>query len=323
MNRDTDKWEDFQGELGDAKKIVKGAVGRLESMMSLVDNLIQTVNKARLDPEIDTTQEGYRSTFDSYLKSIRSRADYSSDSPNLLGNIGLRDLAIPVSVHGARYSVYQNYMGTSYNITDTEGYVWRPDYAGDLLRRYESYPDDATNISGNLANGLRLDGKTGDEITFTVAPDSAGETQYTGTLTVEGNGIVEAWYYDGLGTEVGRERAMVDLDAAYATLKNQLQSYKGIVTTIEFQEARASKLLKNIGDKTIALALEQEKASAKIQKEGQQQLNAVADAIAFNQAMGSLYVSMFSLYTYDGNSNQLVGNSTAARIFGAFVDMGV
>lgn len=70
VNRDTDKWEDFQGELGDAKKIVKGAVGRLESMMSLVDNLIQTVNKARLDPEIDTTQEGYRSTFDSYLKSI-------------------------------------------------------------------------------------------------------------------------------------------------------------------------------------------------------------------------------------------------------------
>lgn len=323
VQRDSSKWETFRNDLDDSRSIVSGALGRLKSIQSMLDQLIQTVNKARLDPDIDAAQEGYRSTFDSYLKSIWSRADSNVDSPNLLGNTGARELAVPLSVNGATMAVRQSYMGTSYSIVDDEGFLWRPDYTGDLLRRYDSYPDDPTNISGNLSNGVRLDSAAGGDVSFTVAPGSAGARQYNGALTVEGNGAVDAWYYDGLATADGRERALADLESAKATVKAQVQRYQGVLTGIDHQTRRASGAIKDVQRKTIKLVAEQEEASARVQAEGQRQLNAVADSLARSQAMSGLFVNMLGMYKLAQGSNQLVGTSTAARVFGAFVDMGV
>lgn len=323
VQRDSPRWDAFRDDLDKSRSIVAGALSRLKSIQSMLDQTIQTVNKARLDPEIETTHEGYRSSFDSYLRSIRSRAGSNADTPNLLGNTGARELAVPISVNGATMPFRQSYMGTSYSIVGDDGYLWRPDYKGDLLRRYDSYPDTPTNISGNLSNGIRLDSVNGSDVSFTIAPGTAGATQYNGTLAIEGNGAADAWYYDGLATAEGRERALVDLDSAKAVIKAQIQRYQGVVTGIDHQARRASRVIKEVQQRTIRLVAEQEKASARAQVEGQQQLNAVADAIAHSQAMSGLFVNMLGMYKVAQGSNQLVGTSTAARVFGAFVDFGV
>ncbi|MBK8907094.1 MAG: hypothetical protein IPM60_04090 [Rhodospirillales bacterium] len=323
VQRDIPRWEAFRDDLDKTRIIVAGALGRLKSIQSMLDQTIQTVNKARLDPDIESTHEGYRSTFDSYLRSIRSRSDSNNDTPNLLGNTGARELAVPLSVNGAIMPVRQSYMGTSYSIVDDDGYLWRPDYKGELLRRYDSYPDTPTNISGNLSTGIRLDSADGSDVSFTIAPGTAGAKQYSGTLAVEGNGAFDAWYYDGLATAEGRERALVDLDSAKATIKAQIQRYQGVLTGIDHQARRASGVIKEVQERTIKLVAEQEKASARAQAEGQQQLNAVADAIAHSQAMSGLFVNMLGMYKVDQGSNQLVGTNAAARVFGAFVDLGV
>jgi hypothetical protein len=324
INLDTRKWKNFQADLEKVKEVVTGALERLQGIRVLVDSTIKTVNSARLDPDIATLAEGYRATFDSYLKSIRSRAESTADTPNLLGNTGERQVQVPISVHGASFAIAQSYMGASYRIEDSEGYVWAPDYDGGLLRRYEAYPDEPTSLGGNLSQGVRLDALAGDTVTFTIAPDTAGAQTFTGTLSGEGIGLPDAWYYDRLATAEGRDRALADAETAKSVVDAEISRYQGFFTSIEFQEKRATTVLRDLRDDSNALLLAQAKDTTAAQDEIQRQLNLLSGALAHNQAIGRQYTQMFGQFGKTGHGfSRVEGKTFAARIFSTFIDVGI
>jgi hypothetical protein len=324
INLDVRKWRSFQTDLEKAKDVVTGALERLHGIRGLVDSTIKTVNGARLDPNVATQAEGYRATFDSYLKSIRSRAQSTDDVPNLLGDSGERQLQVPVSVHGASIGIAQSYLGTGYRITDSDGFVWAPDYDGGLLRRYDAYPDEPTSLGGNLAQGVRLDAIAGNSVTFTIAPGTAGAGTFSGTLSGEGIGLPDAWYYDRLATADGRNRALADTASAKAAVDAEIHRLQGFFTTIEFQEQRATAVLHDLRDQSNALLLAQAKDTTAAQEEIQRQLNLVSGALAHSQAIGQQYTQMFGQFEKTGHGfTRVEGKTFAARIFSAFIDVGV
>jgi hypothetical protein len=309
VDRQAQKWKDFQAELEKPRAVVSGTIGRLKGMRGLIDSLIQTVGKADLDSQSGTLSDGYRATFDSMLKSLRSRVDNATDSPNLLGKTGARELLIPTGLHGATQSVRQNYKGVDYKILDNLGDQWAPDYVGKLLRRYDSYPDDPSSVSGNLASGVRLDGLTGDDVTFTIAPETANPQTFTGTIDREGIGLVDAWFYENLSTQDGRDRARVDLTAAKKNLDQEIDRYQGTLTAIEFYDTRAAIRLGDFRKETGALLIERERAVLTSKESIQRQFDLATTALTRNQFALNVYKTMFATS----------GNTVADRVFGTIV----
>lgn len=309
IDRQARQWKDFQAEIEKPRGVISGTIGRLKSMRGLLDSLIKTVGKADLDPQSGTHFDGYRATFDSMLKSLRSQVDSATDSPNLLGKTGARELLIPTGLHGATQSVRQNYKGVDYKILDTSGDQWAPDYVGKLLRRYDSYPDDPSSVSGNLASGVRLDGFTGDDVTFTIAPETANPQTITGTIDREGIGLVDAWFYENLSTQDGRDRARVDLTAAKKNLDQEIARYQGTLTAIEFYDTRAAIRLGDFRAETGALLIERERAVLTSKESIQRQFDLATTALTRNQFALNVYKTMFATS----------GNTVADRVFGTIV----
>jgi len=309
VDRQAQRWKDFQAELEKPRAAVSGTIGRLKSMRGLVESLIKTVGKADLDPQSATHFDGYRATFDSMLKSLRSQVDNATDSPNLLGNTGARELLIPTGLQGAVQSLRQNYKGVDYKILDTSGDQWAPDYVGNLLRHYDSYPDDPSSVSGNLASGVRFDGLVGDDVTFTIAPNTANPQTFTGTIDREGIGLVDAWFYENLSTQDGRDRASGDLKAAKQNLDLEIDRYKRTLTAVEFYDSRAAIRLGDFRAETGALLIERERDMLTSQQNIQRQFDLATTALARNQFALNVYKTMFATS----------GNTVADRVFGTIV----
>jgi len=309
IDRQAQQWKDFQAELEKPRGVVSGTIGRLKGMRGLIDSLIQTVGKADLDSQSGTLSDGYRSAFDSMLKSLRSRVDKATDSPNLLGKTGARELLIPTGLYGATQSVRQNYKGVDYKILDTSGEQWAPDYVGNLLRRYDSYPDDPSSVSGNLASGVRLDSLAGDDVTFTVAPGTADPQTFTGTIDREGIGLVDAWFYENLSTQDGRDRARADLTAAKKNLDLEIHRYQGTLTAIAYYDNRAAIRLGDFRAETGALLIEREREMLTSQQNFQRQFDLATTALTRNQFALDVYKTMFAT----------TGNTVADRVFGTII----
>jgi hypothetical protein len=309
VDRHAQQWKDFRAELEKPRSIVSGVVGRLKGIRALLDSLSATVGKANLDSQSGTLYDGYRATFNSLLKSLRSRIDNTADSPNLLGKTGARELLIPTDISGAPLSVRQNYKGIDYRILDTSGFQWAPDYVGNLLRRYDSYPDEPSSVSGNLANGVRLDSLSGDDVTFTVAPDTASPQTVDGTIDRGGIGLVDAWFYDNLSTQDGRDRALADLKAAKNNIDQEIGRYQRTLTSIAYYDSRAEIRLGDFSQETGALLIERERAVLTSQENIQRQFDLATTALARNQFALNVYKNMFATS----------GNTVANRVFGTIV----
>jgi hypothetical protein len=310
IDRQAQKWKDFQAELEQPRAVVGGAIGRLKGVRGLLDSLIKTVGKADLDPQSGTLSDGYRATFDSMLRSLRLRVDQTADNPNLLGKTGARELLIPTDIHGATQSLRQNYKGSDYKILDTSGFQWAPDYVGNLLRRYDSYPDDPSSVSGSFAGGIRLDSLSGGDVTFTIAPDTANPQTFTGTIDREGIGIVDAWFYDNLSTGDGRDRALADLKAARKTVDLEINRYQRFLTTIAYYDSRAAIRLGDFRAETGALLIEREREVLTSQDSIQRQFELATTALSRNQAIINVYKTMFATS----------GNTVADRVFGVIIN---
>lgn len=310
VDRQARKWKDFQAGLDEPRGVVSGAIGRLKGVRGLLDSLIKTVAKADLDPESGTRSEGYRATFDSMLRSLRLRVDQTADRPNLLGKTGARELRIPTDIYGATQSLRQNYKGSDYTILDTSGLRWAPDTVGNLLRRYDSYPDDPSSLSGSLAGGVRLDSLSGDDVTFTIAPDTANPQTFTGTIDREGIGIVDAWFYDNLSTEDGRDRALADLKSARKNVELEINRYQRSLTTIAYYDSRAAIRLGDFRAETGALLIEREREVLTSQDSIQRQFDLATTALSRNQAIINVYKTMFATS----------GNTVADRVFGTIIN---
>ena len=257
--RAADDWFDVRTETEDAVRFFADLVGRVRSIRELANDMITTSVKAEYGDSFSAT--GYEATFNSKLRSWLTEAEDRGGNPNLIGSATQRNYEYLIDVSGERRYVGRYDLTTDYAITDTGGYVWRKDSEyGRLLTRYDATTGESTGIYADVSGGVRLDSLIDDTVVFTVLPDTADEQQFTGTLSRDGLGVLDAWLYEGLATDTGRAAAQDDLHGAISTIDAQLARFSAELAMAEFyKEAAATNVtnLRNTLD-SITLAMAQE-----------------------------------------------------------------
>ena len=257
IDQEAQRWKRFQADLEEPTGIVTKAVRRIDFIRRTLDNLIKTVQNANEDPEANTNSDGYRVAFDSLLKSFRGVAESSLESPNLLGKSERARLTYPTNLTGATQNISGTYLGSEYHIIDSEAKRWEPDRAGNILRRYDSFPGTPSNTVVALGDGARLDAFADNSITFTVNQATAAIASFDGTVVRSGLQVLDAWLYDGLSTQAGRDRAIADLQSAKTVLDIEKRRYEIAQTTINFHKNRAELNIEGFTKETDAILVRQ------------------------------------------------------------------
>jgi hypothetical protein len=112
-------------------------------------------------------------------------------------------------------------------------------------------------------------------IGFTTSPSTAGAQSFTGTLSKTGLGVGNAFIYDNLESQAGRDRAIADLESAKISVDQQLIRFKAALAQAQLSASRTSTRLNDLLVETETLTFS---ASVEIQgiaarAEGLNQLN--------------------------------------------------
>ncbi|HIJ45842.1 MAG TPA: hypothetical protein HPP50_06770 [Rhodospirillaceae bacterium] len=291
--REVGKWRTVKDDIATASSQIHGNLGRIKSMASRIENMILTVNKAGQPTEGTTNTDGYSATFDSYLKGLAKEADSSGKPPNLLGKFE-PSLTYKTGLHGTTASVQGAYVGSDYYIIDSDGKRWALNREAKHIKRYDDYPNDPTNKVGGFKDGLRLDSISGDNIDFTIAPNTATPESFSGTLHRLGIGIMDSWYYDGLSTDAARDRAITDLKAAQQAVNLEVTRYEVAARMAKFYEDRATAEIKGLREEVNDNLLDQARDVKKAHDELSRQFQAANNNIAHALAMKNQYATMLS-----------------------------
>lgn len=242
INRQSEPWERLKDRLTEPLKSLDRVVGRLQSIRATIDSLIKTVENANEDADADANPAGYKATFDGLMKSFRNYAENTPDTPNLLGRDPSAQLTFPINSTNAQQTFNGTYFGTDYYITDSNGDRWQPNRVSGQLVRFDSFPDEPSTTKAAINTGIRLDSfdeSTG-AVDFTINAATAAIESVSGTVTREGLHVLDAWLYDDLGSQEGRDRALADLESAQTLVDLEIRRYEVAANTIDFHRQRAT-----------------------------------------------------------------------------------
>ncbi|MGB0748811.1 MAG: hypothetical protein ACPGO3_08705 [Magnetospiraceae bacterium] len=235
LERERDKWLGLSDDLSDVKSTLHDTIGRVKAILDRIDQLQLTVNKAAAN---ESELTGYASTFDSLLKGLRRTAENAFGETNLLGSEETT-FSYEVDFNYTTQSVKGYNLGTGFEITDSDGKVWVPNFDTGIITRYDDYPDEGAGTSAQIGTGFTVDSIDGTDITFTIGAETASPTTYTGTLEPTGLGILGSWAYGDLNSEEGRTDALDALEDAKAVVKLELTRYEVALSLVDFYEVRA------------------------------------------------------------------------------------
>lgn len=298
VNRDTTKWSSIELDLKEASQFLADIARRIQNIDGYAQKMLSQTVLAQNGDEISDL--GYEAAFNSYLRSWLTEANDRGGTPNLIGSTTQSDYRYYIDIYGAYQTVSRYDLTTGYYIIDSGGYTWQrdPDTTS-LIQQVDSTTGAETGTYAGIAGGIRLDSLVGDTVTFSILPDTAGETQYTGTLYRTGLGVLDAWLYDGLTTGSGRTTAQDDIDAARATIKAQLARFNAASATADYYtnlaENNVQGLSSRIDSLTTAMALKLQEAQDKAGRQAATNVLIVNQA----QAIRDEYLKAFAL----GSSN--------------------
>ncbi|WP_419797485.1 MAG: hypothetical protein ACNI26_14425 [Terasakiella sp.] len=231
------RYQKFKQDLLDATDIIQNTVTRLDGMNSKLTHMLSEITKAETsdnDPDVDFQPELYARSFDAYYKGLKDLAENTRTQPNLLNSTGVA-LDYPLNHYGGNAKLYGAALTPSYKITDSGGLIWAPDATSNLLRQYDDYPASTTNKSGSFYDGLHLDSlDSSGNITFTTDIDSVSPESFSGTIQRDGVGLLNAWAYDNLSTDTGRQQATSDIYGAKDIVFVEKNRFQMMLTTLEF-----------------------------------------------------------------------------------------
>ncbi|MCW9035975.1 MAG: hypothetical protein OQJ97_17265 [Rhodospirillales bacterium] len=296
IEREKEQWAKIEKDVGEATTKLSTTIGRLRVVSSTIDAMMTNVNKAGLD-ETDAdygyNSDIYASAFDAQMKSLTQALEGSSSAPNLLGSAE-PTMKYKISPNQETISVTGSSINNDYSIVDSDGKTWILDRSAGTLKRYDTYPDEPTSTVGGLIGGLRLDSLTGDQITFTVAPDTASPESFTGTLKSDGLPVFDTWFYDNLSTDSARTEAMEDLVASKAIIDYQISRYESEMAVAKFYEQRAINSSSTLNSEKNDVTIEKAIAVGAAQEEMNRQYEAAINAVATAAKMKNNYTNMFS-----------------------------
>lgn len=262
VNLSADKYRDLSADLDETISFLTRTANRAEQISKKLDQLRTLVWKAEYwgNSGDGVSREAYSLAFDAIVKSINSTANTTSDTPNLLGSAQHSSYTYYSTVSGQQGTVTRTFLGTDYEIIDSGSNTWkRTGEFSKFLTQYDS-TGAATGLYAAISAGLRLDSASGASVGFTISPDTSASQSFTGTISFTGLDLGDSWYYDGLASADGWDRAKIALDYAKAWVDGNAARLNGALATANFYRGKADTAISGyrnlIDDYTIAQALE-------------------------------------------------------------------
>ncbi len=297
VNLTKGRWETVRTGIQEARSAISTTTAKVRSILTSIDNMIEAVKKADKNSGSSLGTDAYAASFDAYLRGLDTTAQKSGLQPNLIGS-AKSQLDYRANIHGSTNTIHGAFLGSDYYIIDDEGKYWALDRSAKTLKRYDDYPNEATSTVGNFQTGIRLDNLNGDDITFTIGPNTGSPQTFSGTLHRKGLQIMDSWGYDGLTTENGRQRALDDLEAAKDAIELEIRRYEIAFTTSNFYERVADNEISGLTKKTNAYLIDQaaeiQELQTKLASEYQSAASRVTQSIAMQNQYAKLLNPLFS-----------------------------
>lgn len=233
INAESERFVSVKAQINNANIAVESGREGIEEIRSTLLNLRTTI---ALAAEPDEDIELRASEFDLAFNNINNAANRLGPAFNLIGEINRNDFT-PNEIEyrsdlGIRSTTLEGtHAGSDYRINVDDGTVWVPELGVDLIQQFSALQgvelttttvggEDITNTAStrNAVDLVSYDEETGAiAVDITIDPDAA-PISYTGTLERDGIEIMPSWFYEGLETEAGRDRAFAAIDRAEVLL---------------------------------------------------------------------------------------------------------
>lgn len=286
------KLADLQTSVEDALKFISDAISRADLIRSRLDNAIGVTLKANAGDA--NTFGALSSSFDSFVNAIISTAE-TGPSPNLLSELPQSSLTFPTNTRGSTFTLAPKFLGTNYTITeDVSGDVFVRVDSTKTFRETSAVDGSFTGNFGAIFGGLRLDSfdESTNAIGFTTSPATAGAQSFTGTLSKTGIGVGNAFIYDNLESQAGRDRAVSDLQSAKISIDQQLVRFKSALAQAQLAGSktnrRSNELLLETETLRANASVEIQIIAARAEALNQLNVNALQSQKAFRQALLNL-----------------------------------
>jgi len=275
-----------------ALKFTDDAIGRINLIRTRIDSAIKIALQA--DEGDATSFASLATTFDTFVNQIIDTAE-TGPSPNLLSELPQSSFKFATNTGGSTFTINPVFLGSGYTITE--------DVSGDQFVRINSTKTieevsgttgSFTGVSAPIFGGVRLDSfdSATNAIGITLAPSTAGATSITGTLSKSGIGVGNAFIYDNLESQTGRDRAIADLQAAKVILDQQIIKFNAAQAQAQLVFNKAETQLSDLLDKTDVLTavaeLKVQAVAAQAEKLNELNVNRLQAQTAFRKELTNL-----------------------------------
>lgn len=305
MGIERGKWDSVRSSISEAKPHFESAVNALTSAKSMLTGLKNMLNRANTTTN-SNDYTGYAQTFQSYTRSVISSLTSAQGRTPLLaeGDGKNNTVTYKISPTGAEQIEFGRDLVPKYTLTTSTDH-WKVDRKQNILQKYDGTT--ASNMAANLVNGIKLDAINSDgTINFTIGPGTASPTSYTNaTMTSSGLPLKDVWYYDGLSTAEGRERAAQDLAQLKSALDTQIARYQSMSDVADFYDSRAKTAISELDSKGLSIQEDASKEAKALQKTVQQEAQVLLQAIDASTATQTSYANLLKTSTSGGKAGKL------------------
>jgi len=287
-----DRWKKVGKDIGEASSAIATNIGNLKSIKSKLEGMLSTINKAnqRVDEE-GFDPSGYATAFDALLKSVSSSTEDKGRQINLIGKRSVT-LEYKTDIYGRTETVNSVALDGEYHIIDSNGDRWQLDREAGQLKRFTDYPSGQTSDVGSFPDGIRLNSIDDDNnISFTIAPDTASPQTFSGTLHRSGMDVMDSWYYEGLSTQDARDAAASDIHATRTAIKLEIARYESEFSLAQFYEERVNGETKGLREDKNEALLEKAQEVGKAKEKLIREFQAAQDAMQLSQNLKKEYAS--------------------------------
>ena len=234
-------WIRVKAGINNANAAVTNGQDGIEEVRNLLLTIRGSISLAATSGEDIKLRAGQ---FDDTFNAINNYAEVGGAGSNIVGNINRVDftpnqIQYSSDIHAAQSFLTGTYIATDYRIRANDGTVWIPELGTDTLTHYSEIQGMKKKYT---TAGIELDDSTSTRtgvqlvsydantkaITINVTINPEGPPRVvTGTLDKTGIGLMPSWFYDGLTTVAGRQRAHTDVNWAEINLTGTSKNTAG------------------------------------------------------------------------------------------------
>lgn len=311
IDRENERYISVKAQINNAKIAVENGEEGIETIRN---TLLTMRTPVALAGEAGEDVKLRKEEFDTYFNNINNEANSSGPLFSLVGNINRVDFAPNTIEYRSNLGIGQTtltgtHIGSDYRIKASDGSYWIPELGTDTITHRSDIQgvvqkttlSDGTEVDkmASTRNALKLvsyNEATGDitvEVTFD--PGLPAET-VTGKLERDGIGIMPSWFYDGLATDTGRQRAFQAIEKADLELTGKATALTIARTKVTQDDKVIDESLNRLTqDKTKAM-IDQLTETEKLQIKAQQQIQAMYYNLETLSSQQQNYIQAFAGY---------------------------